>query len=422
MSAPTVTSVDVRLVPRSGTVGVVVTGTDFDGTPVTGAVASVALSGGSGLTISDQTVDSATQMTLTVVAASDATTGFWDLTVTQTDGSDTLVSAFTVSPSLVMATPPSRQIILYSFYHYASGSYDDGDRGFPAGLVSGGWASILDNGTSAGSYIPFQTEAAAQGCTLGFLPQNPFGRGSATATVPVSGNATSQRLDQRRQLWEDGFTSGNASYADFLANTEPRETIVYVGSCWLSTSAGTVVGEGYYDLLNLGYGVAFDALTQHEGTTPLFAEVQALDTAGHDVITEANGLLVDGGSQGLPAIAFANLWGLGTRMQPADAPDGSIWWWRTSDDGAWSLSAVAAFLATGEPGTRRLAVRLDQLTEEERTALYQLAAEYETYTNDAYYAESVVIPGDVASSVKVASTKTASVEIRQTVSASVRCL
>lgn len=375
--APTISSITPRTITRGEQREFTVAGTGF----VSGFSADVALGiiAASGLSVVSTAFDSSEQVRVTLEAEADGDEGFWDLSITNPDLSeDTLEAAVTLTQALGSA-PAKRHITLYYARHYA-GNDPATNRGFGAALLAGGWAQAMsDNGDAGGSYLDFKAEAAAFGVTLGFMPQNPFGRGSASATIPVSGNSTTQRLDQKRQLWLDGYTSGNASYEDFLANTTPEETIVYVGSCSLSTAPGDVAGEGYHELLNLGYGLVADALTQHEGSTPLFDEFEALHQAGFDVLTEANGTAPEG-SYGLPALAFAGLWANGSRMQPGAAPPMSGHWWRTeANDGAWSLSTNRGFVLSG--ARRRLFIRLDQLGQSDRFALYAAVAAFERNTH-----------------------------------------
>lgn len=361
---PTITSISPRIVARGTTTTLTVTGTGFSA----GDTVSVehVLGVGSGASAGSASVLSSTSIEVDVTTTDEATEGFWDLTVTKDDlSSDTLDGGFTVYEPL-WAAPTQPAIVLY--YHYnCSGNSPSSNRGFNADILAGGYAQGL------AEYQTFKAEAAAYGVTLGLELQNPYGRGAASATLP-NGQATTQRLDQYRQCLADGFTTIHDS---LLANTIPAETIIYVGSCSLASSANSVAGEGYYQLLNLGYRMVFDALTVHDGDTDLYDEVLALYQAGFDVMTEANGQLPEG-SYGLPAMAFSGDgddpgWATGTRMQPADAPAGSMWWWRTEDnDGTWAVATPTSFIGSGLPLQRRLSVRLDQLIKEERDEVYQL--------------------------------------------------
>jgi len=92
---PTVTAVDPDEGRQGETLDVVITGTNFDG--------ATSVSFGVGITVNNFTVDSNTQITVSISIDSAATLGTRDVSVTTPDGTGTLEDGFTVLSEIVPA-------------------------------------------------------------------------------------------------------------------------------------------------------------------------------------------------------------------------------------------------------------------------------------------------------------------------------
>ena len=102
---PTVTSVSPATVGQGASkLTMIVTGTNFGSTP------AVTVQPATGITVDSVTRDSATQLTLAVSTAIDATTGAHDLTVSNGNNTATKTNAFTIDTTFAVTglTPPGR--------------------------------------------------------------------------------------------------------------------------------------------------------------------------------------------------------------------------------------------------------------------------------------------------------------------------
>lgn len=258
---------------------------------------------------------------------------------------------------------PVSGVVLYNYLNCSPRHHTD-NRGLALGILNDGYAGFLAD------HDALVIEAATYGVTLGAVLGNPWGKGGNGTqdyqTLP-NGFTTTQRLDQIIKATEAGFTDLSTQ---ILATTEPSSTVLYIGS----TPVGTMADNGYTDLIDAGYIFCFDALTTYDADSAMFLEALALFETNH-VLAEANKEY-----KGLPLVAWPLSernpgWGSSNRVSLEDAPAGSAWWWRTpGNDGPWDYDAVVRALDAGLD----LWIRLDQLSDAERTALFELVATYGT--------------------------------------------
>lgn len=243
--------------------------------------------------------------------------------------------------------------ILFDYLNCSPRNVAD-NRGLDLAILSGGYAEFL------AEYWVRKAEAEAFGVTLGIALNSPWGRGPSTE-LP-NGEFTGYRLDQRIQAEADGFDLTD----DLITNTVPDETFIYVGS----VPVGTFHEAGLSHFVGEGYRFGIDALTVHDEGGDMFSEALAVEDGRFlDVCAEANASY-----KGLPLIGFKGFWESESRVALEDAPENSVWWWRTEgNDGAWEPDTASRAMSYG----LRPWVRLNQLTEAERFDLYRRAAPYE---------------------------------------------
>lgn len=261
----------------------------------------------------------------------------------------------------------TRRIILYD-YQNASPRNQADNHGLDLDILGDGYSLFLaDHETRSET-------AAAYGVRLGIAINSPFGRGTGVEELP-NGEYTGYFLDALLRAEADGFTDLEA---DFVANTDPSKTVIYLGSIPVTTFAEA----GLSDLIAAGYAFCFDAITTHDADSVMIAQAKELAKTNM-VWAEANKEY-----KGLPLVGFAGLWENPKRVSIAQAPHDSVWWWRTAgNDGDWDIDKAKNALDNGLV----LWVRLDQLTADQQTELYQLVATYEGRIADSYCIHTAAI-------------------------------
>lgn len=256
----------------------------------------------------------------------------------------------------VDATAGIGSIRLYNYVQASARHYSD-RRGLNQDIIDNDFPAFFSE------HNAFESEADNYGVTLGLFLWHPWGRGGNGTDdyQPLpGGDYTTQRLDQILKAEEAGYTWITDGVR---ANTTPSRTIIYIGS----TPVMTMEDAGFGDLIDDGYGFAFDALTTYDEDSEMFQEALALSET-NDTLAEANRV-----DKGLPLVAFVRLWGRPGRVKLEDAPDDSAWWWTSpANDGDWDIDRAAEALANG----LRLFVNLRHLSDDERVELYGLVESY----------------------------------------------
>jgi hypothetical protein len=146
---PTVTTVSPNSGVQGQTLDVIITGVNFTG--------ATAVSFGAGITVNRFTVYSATQITVNITIAGDATLGTRDVSVTTPGGTGTLTGGFTVNPA--PASPNPR----------ASPSMMQPPRLLSPAQLSAQYVSVSPQQTTAGQPVTITTNVVNTGGEAGNL-------------------------------------------------------------------------------------------------------------------------------------------------------------------------------------------------------------------------------------------------------------
>ncbi len=215
-AAPTVTSMNASSIGRTGTGGatrnvpVEVTGTNF----MTGATLSFAKSGGSGVSVvaSTTVVVSATKLRATLAITGAATTGLWDVTVTNpstlgnsgTTGNGKLDVKSETTLTVNNVTPNSggtfggERVTIYGAGFTVSASVD-------FGTVTASGTQVIDQNTIIAT-VPQPATSSASATTVVNVKVTLSGGGNATLT-----NGYTYARDVTTFLVEDGFPADGAT-------------------------------------------------------------------------------------------------------------------------------------------------------------------------------------------------------------------